>query len=292
MTSPGPQDPNKPSAASDALLVLENVTVAYPARRSLLRRSAPPSIAVASVSLSIRRGETVGLVGESGCGKTTLCRAILQLQPVTSGRILLDGQDLSQHSGAGLRMLRREFQMVFQDPYASLNPRFTVFSTLAEAIMARTGPLPREELMERVRSLLERTGLNPAFALKYPHEFSGGQRQRIAIARALAPEPRLLIADEPVSALDVSIQSQILNLLQSLTRDLNLTMLFISHDLGVVRYLSDRVAVMHRGSIVEVGNTLQIMHEPAHAYTRTLLAAAPGARLRSTPVPAATGELP
>ncbi len=263
------------------LLALENVTISYPGRAPFLGRRPAPHVVVKDVSLTIPRGRILGLVGESGCGKTTLSKAIMQLQPVSSGRILLDGADLTQLRGRPLRLARRDFQMVFQDPYSSLNPRFTIFSTLAEAITARTGPLPADALQSRVSALMERTGLSPRFASRYPHEFSGGQRQRIAIARALAPEPRLLIADEPVSALDVSIQSQILNLLKDLTQELHLTMLFISHDLGVVRYLSDTVAVMLRGEIVETGPVQQIMEAPAHDYTRLLLQSAPGAQLRA-----------
>ena len=261
-----------------ALLQLENVAVHFPKKRGLFAKPGAPFRAVDGVSLDIARGEILGLVGESGCGKTTLTRAIMQLQPVTSGRILLEGRDLSHLDAAALRRARLDFQMVFQDPYASLNPRLTVFSTLAEAIEARTGSLDAMKLKTAVASLMERVGLSPSSALKYPHEFSGGQRQRIAIARALAPQPKLLLADEPVSALDVSIQSQILNLLLALTRDLGLTMLFISHDLGVVRFIADRVLVMQAGVIVEQGQTEQVMSAPQHDYTRTLLAAAPGLR--------------
>ena len=259
-----------------ALLALENVAVHFPAKRGLFAKPGAPNRAVDGVSFEIATGEILGLVGESGCGKTTLTRAIMQLQPVTSGRILLEGGDLSHLNAAALRRARLDFQMVFQDPYASLNPRLTVFSTLAEAIQARSGKLPGVELKNQVAALMERVGLNPSAALKYPHEFSGGQRQRIAIARALAPKPKLLLADEPVSALDVSIQSQIINLLLALTRDLGLTMMFISHDLGVVRFIADRVAVMQSGRIVELDETDRVMSAPRHEYTRTLLAAAPG----------------
>lgn len=262
------------------LLKLEDVHIHFAPRKRLLAFGAAakqePNKAVDGVSLEIARGEILGLVGESGCGKTTLTRAIMQLQPVTSGRILLEGDDLSVLSPAQLRRARLDFQMVFQDPYASLNPRLTVFSTLAEAIQARSRNLNTVGIKEEVAALMKRVGLNPSAALKYPHEFSGGQRQRIAIARALAPEPKLLLADEPVSALDVSIQSQIINLLLSLTRDLGLTMLFISHDLGVVRFIADRVLVMKSGKIVEQGETERVMSAPEHEYTRTLLAAAPG----------------
>jgi oligopeptide transport system ATP-binding protein len=256
-------------------LKIENAVVRFPGRHG-----APDNVAVNDVTLTLAKGEILGLVGESGCGKSTLSRAIMQLQPLTSGRIILEGQDLSLLNKADLRAARLNFQMVFQDPYASLNPRLTIFSTLAEAIMARTGNLEKTACWTAVSQLLERVGLDPAAALKYPHEFSGGQRQRIAIARALGPQPRLLIADEPVSALDVSIQSQIINLLQQLSRELQLTMLFVSHDLSVVRYLADRVAVMQAGKIVELGETESLMAAPQHEYSRTLLAAAPALRMR------------
>jgi oligopeptide transport system ATP-binding protein len=263
------------------LLKLEDVKVHFTPRKKLFAFGAgpEPNRAVDGVSLHISRGEILGLVGESGCGKTTLTRAIMQLQPVTAGRILLEGRDLSHLTAAELRKARLDFQMVFQDPYASLNPRLTVFSTLAEAIQARRGSLASGILKQEVAALMERVGLSPSAALKYPHEFSGGQRQRIAIARALAPQPKLLLADEPVSALDVSIQSQIINLLLQLTRELGLTMLFISHDLGVVRFIADRVLVMQSGKIVEQGETERVMSAPQHDYTRTLLAAAPALQM-------------
>jgi ABC-type oligopeptide transport system ATPase subunit len=261
-----------------AFLKLENLSVWFHPRKRLFGPPGEPLRAVDGVSLEVPRGQILGLVGESGCGKTTLTRAIMQLQPVTSGAIYLDGKDLSHVKRQEMRFARLDFQMVFQDPYASLNPRLTIFSALAEAIQARRGRMPGDELKQAVAGLMQRVGLSPAYALKYPHEFSGGQRQRIAIARALGPQPKLLLADEPVSALDVSIQSQILNLLLTLSRDLGLTMLFISHDLGVVRYVADRVAVMQAGKIVEQGDTESVMANPQHEYTRTLLASAPGLR--------------
>jgi ABC-type oligopeptide transport system ATPase subunit len=230
---------------------------------------------VDGVSLEIRRGEILGLVGESGCGKSTLSRLILQLLEPTSGKVILEGKCLTGLDPGEVRRRRIDFQMIFQDPYASLNPRMTVFSMLAEAIRQRHPETEGEDLEARVGALLERVGLAKRFARKYPHEFSGGQRQRIAIARALAPEPKLVIADEPVSALDVSIQSQILNLLRRLREELGLTMLFISHDLGVVRYLADRIAVMREGRIVESGDAEEIFLTPRDPYTRTLLEAMP-----------------
>jgi len=266
------------------LLQLENVHVHFPGHRGLFSPVPPPFRAVDGVSLTIARSEILGLVGESGCGKTTLSRAIMQLQPITSGRILMDDRELSALSPADLRRARLDFQMVFQDPYASLNPRLTIFSTLAEAIHARRPALRGPSLHSEVDTLMARVGLPSSAAARYPHEFSGGQRQRIAIARALAPQPKLLLADEPVSALDVSIQSQILNLLLELRRELDLTMLFISHDLGVVRFLADRVAVMQSGQIVESGGADGILSHPRHPYTQSLLAAAPGlSRLASHP---------
>lgn len=256
-----------------AYLDLEHVSVHFPVRNTwgttgeLVR-------AVDDVSLSIPRGSILGLVGESGCGKSTLSRAIMQLQPVTSGRIVLDGTELTTLPPREIRRRRLDFQMVFQDPYASLNPRFSIFSTLVEALGQRT-PLPRSRRVEAVAALMERVGLSPEHMYKYPHEFSGGQRQRIAIARAIAPQPALLLADEPVSALDVSIQSQILNLLTDLVRDMGITMIFISHDLGVVHYLADDIAVMRRGRIEEYGTADAVFHHPQAAYTRDLLAAVP-----------------
>ncbi len=257
-----------------AFLEIQDLHVHFEKSRGLVRREIETVRAVDGVNLTLTKGEILGLVGESGCGKTTLSRTILQLQAPTSGRILLEGRDLSHLSAADLRAARLDFQMVFQDPYASLNPRMTVFSTLLEAIETR-GRLPKSERSSAVAALMTRVGLEPKFMLKYPHEFSGGQRQRIAIARALAPQPHLLLADEPVSALDVSIQSQILNLLLHLTREMNLTMLFISHDLSVVRYLADRIAVMQAGKIVELGPAEALLDRPQHSYTQTLLQAVP-----------------
>lgn len=231
--------------------------------------------AVDGVNLSIEKGEILGLVGESGCGKSTLSRTVMQLLRPTAGSIVLNGEDLAQLPPSEVRKRRLDFQMVFQDPYASLNPRMTVFSTLAEAIKQRHGKLSGAALTEKVESLMKTVGLDPRFQKKYPHEFSGGQRQRIAIARALAPEPKLIIADEPVSALDVSIQSQILNLLKKLRAELGLTMIFITHDLGVVRYLADRIVVMYKGKIVEEGEAEALFANPQNAYTKKLLAAIP-----------------
>ncbi len=231
--------------------------------------------AVDGVNLSLEKGEILGLVGESGCGKSTLSRTIMQLIPLTSGSVVLDGEDLSKLNRSEIRHKRIDFQMIFQDPYASLNPRMTIFTTLAEAIRQRHPQLRGAALVARVEKLMATVGLDAKVMQKYPHEFSGGQRQRIAIARALAPEPKLIIADEPVSALDVSIQSQILNLIKSLQQDLGLTLIFISHDLGVVHYIADRIAVMYQGKIVESGPAGDVFHQPQADYTQRLLASIP-----------------
>jgi ABC-type oligopeptide transport system ATPase subunit len=231
--------------------------------------------AVDGVNLEIEKGEILGLVGESGCGKSTLSRMIMQLLPPTAGSIVLNGENLSELDHRTVRKRRLDFQMVFQDPYASLNPRMTVFSTLAEAVRQRHREMKGAALEKKVAELMATVGLDVAQMKRYPHEFSGGQRQRIAIARALAPEPKLIIADEPVSALDVSIQSQILNLLKDLQRDLGLTMVFISHDLGVVHYIADRIAVMYQGKIVEVDTADEVFHSPKNEYTQRLLASIP-----------------
>lgn len=256
-----------------AYLEIRQASVHYPVR-STWGTTGEVVRAVDNVSLTVEKGRILGLVGESGCGKSTLSRAIMQLQPLTSGSIILNGTNLSELSAAEVRRRRLDFQMIFQDPYASLNPRFSIFSTLVEAL-SRRDPLPRKEREQAVAELMNRVGLSPEHMYKYPHEFSGGQRQRIAIARAIAPGPALLLADEPVSALDVSIQSQILNLLTDLTRELKLTMIFISHDLSVVHYIADDIAVMRRGQIVEYGSAEDVFTTPQHEYTRTLLSAAP-----------------
>ena len=213
-------------------------------------------------------------MGESGCGKSTLARTIMQLMPITDGAVILEGRDLSKISKRSIRAERVNFQMIFQDPYASLNPRMTVYDTLSEAIRTRQ-KFTGKALVAKVAELMKTVGLPANQMRRYPHEFSGGQRQRIAIARALAPEPKLIIADEPVSALDVSIQSQILNLILRLCRERELTMVFISHDISVVKYISDRIAVMYLGRLVEVGPAAQIVDRPLHPYTRALISAVP-----------------
>ena len=260
---------------SDPILQLTDVKTHFPVHSGFVFRQQTGSVkAVDGVTLSVRRGEVLGLVGESGCGKSTLARTIMQLVPTTAGTVVLNGKNLSSFSAAELVAVRRDLQMVFQDPYASLNPRMTVFATLAEPLLVHR-VCPPGEVNARVAELMRRVGLAPRFLQKYPHEFSGGQRQRIAIARALALEPKIIIADEPVSALDVSIQAQILNLLAQLCRQMNLSLIFIAHDLSVVKHISDRVAVMYLGKIVELGNAADVIERPRHPYTRALVSAIP-----------------
>ena len=264
-----------PPANREVILEVKDVHTHYPARRTKLFGPKPPPIrAVDGVSLAIRRGEVVGLVGESGSGKSTLARTIMRLAPITSGTVVLEGKNLSAGDARELAATRRDLQMVFQDPFASLNPRLTIFAALAEPLRVHK-ICPPADIPGRVAELMRQVGLPERDQLKYPHEFSGGQRQRIAIARALALNPKVIIADEPVSALDVSIQGQIINLLADLVRSLVLTLIFISHDLHVVKHISDRVAVLYRGKIVELGDTVEVMEHPQHDYTKTLLAAAP-----------------
>ena len=260
---------------TEAFLEVSGLKTHFPIEKGFLVKKRVGTVkAVDGIDLSLRKGEVLGLVGESGCGKSTLGRTILQLIPPTAGRVLLAGKDLAGLKGRGLRRARADFQMIFQDPYASLNPRMTVYDTLAEAIATHRA-VTSNDMPRKVSELLERVGLSPRFIRKYPHEFSGGQRQRIAIARALAVVPKLIIADEPVSALDVSIQAQIINLLIWLTREMGLTMIFISHDLSVVKHISDRIAVMYLGRIVETGPSVEVFERPLHPYTKALVSAVP-----------------
>ncbi|MFM2295677.1 MAG: hypothetical protein RLZZ350_2090 [Verrucomicrobiota bacterium] len=260
---------------AENFLQLQNIKTHFPVERGVIfRRQVGTVRAVDGVSFTLRQGEVLGLVGESGCGKSTLGRTILQLIPPTAGAVVLAGKNLTELHGNELREARADFQMIFQDPYASLNPRMTVFDTLAEAIGAHK-KVAAGEMPARVAALMGKVGLSPRFVKKYPHEFSGGQRQRIAIARALAVEPKLIIADEPVSALDVSIQAQIINLLAKLSREMGLTLIFISHDLSVVRHISDRIAVMYLGKIVELGEATAVFETPLHPYTKALVSAVP-----------------
>lgn len=256
------------------LIEVEHLKVHFPIRRGLLRRQVGAVRAVDDVSFAVYEGETLGLVGESGCGKSTTGLAILKLLEVTAGHVRFRGEDVTQRSEAEMRPLRRHMMMVFQDPYSSLNPRMTVGAIIGEPLAVhRIGEVVEREA--RVQELLRLVGLSPTFINRYPHEFSGGQRQRIGLARALATSPAFIVADEPISALDVSIQAQVVNLMSDLKARLGLTYLMISHDLSMVRYISDRVAVMYLGKIVELGSRNNVFDRPMHPYTRALLSAVP-----------------
>jgi oligopeptide/dipeptide ABC transporter ATP-binding protein len=262
-----------PPVANELLRVDELVKY-FPVSAGFLNRTVGHVHAVDGVSFAIKRGEAFGLVGESGCGKTTLAQTVIRLYKPTAGRILFNGEDIARLGSAPLRAFRRRIQMIFQDPYASLDPRMTVGSIVAEPLEI-FGIGSRAQRDERVRELLRITGLNPYMINRYPHEFSGGQRQRIGIARALALQPELVICDEPVSALDVSIQAQVLNLLRDLQSEFGLTYLFIAHNLAVVAYVCDRIGVMYLGKLVELGTVDQIISSPRHPYTQALLSAVP-----------------
>lgn len=259
---------------NDNLLEIENLKTYYPIHGGFFKRVVGNVKAVDDISFTIKRGETMGLVGESGCGKSTAGRTILRLMKPTDGKILFDGKDITNLSGSKLQQARREFQMVFQDPYASLNPTQMVGDIIAEPIL-NYEKRNKKELKEYVKSLLLKVGLPEEAYYKYAHEFSGGQRQRIGIARTLALNPKLIVADEPVSALDVSVQSQVLNLLKSLQKEFGLTYLFIAHDLSVVKHMSDRIGVMYLGNLVEIASNKDLYAEPLHPYTQALISAIP-----------------
>jgi oligopeptide transport system ATP-binding protein len=276
MTSAGTAAPARQRGAdAEPVLTVRGLEKHFPVKgRGLIRRTVGHIRAVDGIDLDLYPGETLGLVGESGCGKSTTGRAILNLQPATGGSVQYNGRELTNLNRRTMRPLRREIQIVFQDPYASLNPRLPVLDIVGEPLIIHK-VVPRKQLRERVNQLLELVGLNPEHNNRYPHEFSGGQRQRIGIARALALNPKVLILDEPVSALDVSIQAGVVNLLEDLRDQLGLSYLFIAHDLSVVRHTSDRVAVMYLGRIVEVAATDDLFDRPAHPYTQALLSAIP-----------------
>ena len=259
----------------ETLVQVKDLKKYFPIRRGWRRQQVGAVQAVDGLNFTIRRGETLGLVGESGCGKSTTGRLLLGLLRPSAGRVILDNRELTALSAEELRASRRDMQMIFQDPYASLNPRMTVGDIVEEPLRVHGVGAGPETRAKRVQALLERVGLNPHHTHRYPHEFSGGQRQRIGIARALATNPAFIVADEPISALDVSIQAQVINLLDDLKRELGLTYLFIAHDLAMVRYLSDRVAVMYLGRIVELGERDAVYERPLHPYTQGLLSAIP-----------------
>jgi oligopeptide transport system ATP-binding protein len=261
--------------SDNVLIEVKNLKMYFPVTSGIIfQRKIADVKAVDGISFSIRRGETLGLVGESGCGKSTTGRAILQLYRPTAGEVFFDGRDLCCVKGNQLRLFRRKMQMIFQDPYASLNPRMSIGSIIGEPLVIHHLASGKHR-RERVQELMRIVGLNPYYANRYPHEFSGGQRQRIGVARALAVEPDFIVCDEPVSALDVSIQAQIINLLEDLQEKFNLTYLFIAHDLSVVRHISDRVAVMYLGKLMEMSGRVEIYENPLHPYTKALLSAVP-----------------
>jgi oligopeptide transport system ATP-binding protein len=271
------ETPTAPAGPSgDVLVQARDLKQYFPVTSGILfQRKIADVKAVDGVSFDILRGETLGLVGESGCGKTTLGRMVLLLYKPTAGTITINNQDLTKLKSGELRKMRRHMQMIFQDPFASLNPRMTVGSIIAEPILIHGLVKGRKERAERVAELMRVVGLNPYYANRYPHEFSGGQRQRIGIARALAVQPAFIVCDEPVSALDVSIQAQIINLLEDLQEEFGLTYLFIAHDLSVVRHISDRVAVMYLGHLMELADRIELYENPLHPYTKALLSAVP-----------------
>ena len=272
---PAPQG-SAPAQDDDVLLEINNLKMYFPVTSGMLfQRTVAHVKAVDDVSFSVKRGETLGLVGESGCGKTTTGRCILQLYKPTSGQVIFEGQDLTQLGTKQMRTMRRQMQVIFQDPYSSLNPRMTAGNIIGEPLIVHGLVSGKNEYRERVADLLVNVGLNPYMADRFPHEFSGGQRQRIGVARALSVSPQFIVADEPVSALDVSIQAQIINLLEELQEQFNLTYLFIAHDLSVVRHISDRVGVMYLGHLVEIAERNEIYRNPVHPYTRALLSAVP-----------------
>jgi len=262
------------AAEKEVLLKVENLKKYFPILQGVIRRKVGDVKAVDDVSFDIYKGETLGLVGESGCGKSTTGRVILQLYPVTEGKIEFEGQDLTELRGEPLRKMRPSMQMIFQDPHACLNPRMTVGSIISEPLFEHSVAKGRERL-QRVEELLELVGLDSTHANRYPHEFSGGQRQRIGIARALALNPKFIICDEPIAALDVSIQAQVVNLLEDLQKEFGLTYLFISHDLSMIRHIAQRVAVMYLGRIMELADHKSLYENPKHPYTQALLSAVP-----------------
>ena len=276
-TVPGTQTSEQsPTGIGDVLVDVKNIKMYFPVSSGMLfQRTMAYIKAVDDVSFVVRQGETLGLVGESGCGKTTTGRCILQLYRPTAGQIFFEGQELTQLSNRHMRSMRRRMQVIFQDPYSSLNPRMTAGNIIGEPLVVHRMVQGKAEYREKVADLLQNVGLNPYMADRFPHEFSGGQRQRIGVARALSVSPKFIVADEPVSALDVSIQAQIINLLEDLQGRYNLTYLFIAHDLSVVRHISDRVGVMYLGHIVEMADRNDIYRDPAHPYTRALLSAVP-----------------